>query len=154
MLGAVRGLLGSATGLAHARLALLGTELRAELVRSVLLLAGAGAAIGLSLLALAVAVAGVLLAVDAEHRFAAALMMALLLALCALLIAWRLYRALGARPALFADSLVQLQDDRQALLQRSEAARSALGESAGELMRLVSIGLVAYSIARRFTSKR
>lgn len=154
MSGPLRSLLGGATELAHARLALLGTELRAELVRSAWLLAGAGAAIGLGLLALAAAGAGVVVAAGEEHRVAALLGVASVFAAAAVLIGWRIQRAFTRQVAAFSGSLGELEADRDALVARSQAARSSLVQAGGELTRLVSIGLLAYSIARRFASKR
>jgi uncharacterized membrane protein YqjE len=151
--GLVRGLLGHATGLAHARLALFGSELREEVVRSGLLLLGACAALALGLLALAAGAAGVMFAVSAEQRPSAALAFGLGFAICAGWLAWRVRRALAARPAAFAASLAELEKDREALVARSDTARAGLGEASGELVRLVSIGVLAYSIARRLTSK-
>ena len=103
--GLVRGLLGHATGLAHARVALFGTELREELVRSGLLLLGACAALALALLALAAGAAGVMFAVSAEQRPGVALALGLGFAACAAWLAWRVRRALAARPAAFAARL-------------------------------------------------
>jgi hypothetical protein len=48
-----------------------------------------------------------------------------------------------------AASLAELERDREALVGSSQAQRSALAESGGELLRLVSIGMLAYSVGRR-----
>jgi uncharacterized membrane protein YqjE len=145
----VRTLLGSATGFAHSRLALLGTELREELGRFAFLLLGGCAAIVLAALGLAVAAAALILAAGEAHRLVAASVLAGLFIAGATYAAARVRRALDAKPMVLAASLAELERDREALVGSSQAQRSALAESGGELLRLVSIGMLAYSVGRR-----
>ena len=144
----VRALLGSASGFAHTRLALLGTELREELARFAATLLGGGAAIVLGSLALAAAAAGVILAAG-EHRVLASFALAALFAAAATCIALRVRAALAAKPAALGASLAELARDREALLERAAGERASFAEASGEVMRLVSIGLLAYSIGKR-----
>lgn len=144
-----RTLLGSVTGLAHTRLALLGVELREELGRFAWLVIGAGSAVALAALTIAAASVAIVLAAAPEYRTAAAALLALIFATACALAIWRVHAMLAVKPTPFELSLGELQVDRQALLAESTEQRAALGASAGALMRLVSIGVFAYSIARR-----
>ena len=148
MANPVGGLLGAASGLARTRLELAGTELREELARFGFLLLGGCAAIILAALALAAVGAGLIIAAG-EQRVWAALCVGALFAAAAAFAALRVRAALAAKPVAFAASLAELERDREALVERSQESRSAIAESGGELMRLVSLGLLAYSIGRR-----
>ena len=145
----VRTLLGSVTGLAHTRLALLGTELREESGRLAWLVIGASGAVALGALAVGAASVAIVLAAAPEYRAAAATLLALAFASGCILVVWRLRVAFATRPAAFEASLGELQADRAALLCASTEQRNALGSSATEIMRLVSIGVLAYTIVRR-----
>ena len=145
----LRTLLGAASGFAHARLALLGTELREELGHFACVLLGGCAALVLGGLGLAAASAALIFTVEETHRVVAALALAVLfLAGCGYVVL-ELRRMLRERAAVFAASLAELERDREALLGESRAARSAFAGSGGELLRLVSIGLAAYSVGKR-----
>ena len=144
----VRTLLGSATGFAHTRLALLGTELREELARFATTLLGGCAAIVCAALALGAASAALIIAA-AEYRVPASCAVAALFAGAAACIAIRVRAMLIAKPVALAASLGELERDREALTGRSAQERASLGEASGELMRLVSLGLLAYSIGKR-----
>ena len=145
----MRGLVSGATGLLRTRLALLGTELREELARWTIVVLGACGAIALSALALGAAAAAILIAAGPEHRVAAGAALAALFAGGAAYAAWRVRAVLAARPVAFAASLAELEDDRRALARASADNRAALGQGVSELGRLVSIGVLAYGIARR-----
>jgi uncharacterized membrane protein YqjE len=147
--GPVRALLGSVTGLAHTRLALLGTELREELARFRSMLIGVGAAFALGALAVGSACAAILFAVPAEQRALAALLLAIAFAAAGAFAIWRARAAMAVKPAAFTASLAELEADELALARSSAAERDVLGQSANELMRLVSIGMIAYSVGKR-----
>lgn len=131
------GLVSAATGLLQTRLALLGTELRGELARWTIVVLGACAAIALGALALGAASAAILIAAGPEHRVAAGAALASAFAGGAAYAAWRVRAVLAQRGAVFAASLAELENDRAAL------------EGVSELGRLVSIGMLAYGVARR-----
>jgi uncharacterized membrane protein YqjE len=145
----VRTLLGSATGFAHSRLALLGTELREELGRFAFLLLGGCAAIVLAALGLAVTAAALIIAAGETHRLAAAFVLAALFIAAALVAAVRVRNILAAKSSALAASLAELERDREALIERSRESRSELAESGAELARLVSLGVLGYTIGRR-----
>jgi uncharacterized membrane protein YqjE len=146
----VRRLVASATGLLHTRLALLGNELREELARWTIAVLGACGVIALAALALGAGSAALILGVGPENRATAAAALALLFLCCAAYATWRVLAVLAVRPTAFPASLGELERDRRALVDASGEQRSALGQGASELGRLVSIGLLAYSITRRF----
>jgi len=145
----VRTLLGSASGLAHARLALFGAELREELERIAFLVLGGCTAIVLAALTLGAASAAVILAIGEGYRVAVAAALAAVFASGIAYAVVRLHRTLSANRVPFADSLAEMQLDHAALIERSHEDRSALLDSGAELMRLVSIGMLAYSIGKR-----
>ncbi|HYL25570.1 MAG TPA: phage holin family protein [Burkholderiales bacterium] len=147
MANPVRTLLGSATGLAQTRLALLGTEVREELARFAATLLGGCAAIACAALALGAGAAGLIMAAG-EYRLLASFGVAALFATLAVFICLRVRAASAARPVAFAATLDELERDCQALVERSHDERGALGIAGGELMRLVSIGLLAYSVGK------
>jgi uncharacterized membrane protein YqjE len=144
----VRTLLGAATGLAHARLVLLGTELREELARFAATLLGGCAAIACAALALGAGAAGLIIGAG-EYRVLAVIGVAVVFSALAVFITLRVRAASAGTPIAFAATLGELQHDREALVEHSADERAALGSAGGELMRLVSIGLVAYSIGKR-----
>lgn len=145
----MRSLLRGISGLAHSRLALLGTEVREELARFAFLLIGASTAVSLAALAVAAACAALILGVPADWRWITAVGLAAVFAGGTALVVWRVRVALAAKPLPFGASLAELEADRLSLARHSARERAAVGEGAGELMRLVSIGVLAYSIARR-----
>ncbi len=145
----VRTLAGSLAGLAHARLGLLANEGREELARFAFLVLGGCAAIFLGMLALAVASAAVIIAAGETYRLPAASILAAIVALGAFYALGRVRSALAVKPAAFGASLAELEADREALVQSSQESRSALADSGAELLRLLEIGMVAYSIGRR-----
>lgn len=145
----VRALLGGIAGLAHSRLVLLGTELRQEGARLRSTLVGAFAAIVLGALGLAFAGAAVILSVEESRRGAAAGVFAGLFVAGSFGAFCYVERLLAARPGLFGGSLAELERDREALLAQSQSARVSLGQGSEELLRLASIGVMAYTIARR-----
>lgn len=149
MVRPLRAVLGGVAGLAHARLALLGSELREEGVRVRSTLVGAFAAVTLGGLGVAFAGAAIVLAADESHRVAAAALFALLFISGALGSAWYVHRLLAAKPGVFGGSLAELERDREALVAESRSARTSLAEGGEELLRLASIGVMAYTIARR-----
>jgi len=145
----VRALLGGMAGLAHSRLALLGSELREEGARVRSTLVGAFAAILLGALGLAFAGAAAVLALDESHRAAAAAGLALAFVAGGAYAGWWVQRVMAAKPGVFSGSLAELERDRLALATESQSARASLAEGGEELLRLVSIGVMAYTIARR-----
>jgi uncharacterized membrane protein YqjE len=145
----VHTLLGAASGLAHSRLALLGTEVREELGGFACLLLAGCAAVLLGALGLAAIAAAVVLAVPEPQRVLAASAFALLFVAMTAYAVMELRRLLQSRTAAFAASLAELERDREALIGESRASRSDLAQSGGELLRLVSIGLAAYSVGKR-----
>ena len=145
----VRTLLGSATGLAQSRLALLATELREELGRFAGVLLGGCAAIALGALGFAAAAAALIIAAGEPYRLTVAFALAALFLSAAVAVAVLVRNAVRNRAGAFLASLAELEHDRAALLERAHDSRSALGESGGELMRLISLGLLGYTIGKR-----
>lgn len=145
----VRTLAGSIAGLAHARLGLLATEGREELARFAFIVLGGCAALFLAVLALAIASAALIMAAGEPNRVLAATVLAVLFGAAACYAVVRVRRELAVKPAAFGASLAELEADRQALVQGSHENRSALAESSSELVRLVEIGMIAYTIGRR-----
>lgn len=149
MSGPVRALLGGLARLAHTRLALLGTELREEGARVRSTLIGAFAAIILGGLGLAFVGAALVFAAPESHRVAATAAVAVAFLASSFGAAWYVQRLLAAKPGVFSGSLAELERDRQALAGESQAARTSIAEGGEELLRLASIGVMAYTIARR-----
>lgn len=145
----VRTLAGSLAGLAHSRLQLLATEGREELARFAFIVLAGCAAILLAVLALAIGAAAIIIAAGEAHRLIAAALLAVLFGAGAGYAVLRVRAALATKPAAFGASLEELAADREALVEGSRENRSALGESGAELIRLVEIGMIAYSIGRR-----
>ena len=145
----VRRLAGSMAGLAHARLGLLATEGREELARFAFIVLGGCAALFLAVLALAIGSAAVIIAAGEAHRLIAATLLAVLFGALACYAVLRVRRELSVKPAAFGASLAELEADRAALVEGSHEHRSALVESSDELIRLLNIGLIAYTIGRR-----
>ena len=147
----LRALLRGAAGLAHSRLALLGTELREEGARVRATLVGAFAAIILGALGLAFAGGALVLAVDESQRAAVAAGLALAFIAGGAYAAWWVQRTMTAKQDVFGASLAELERDRAALVAESQSARASLAEGGEELVRLASIGVMAYTLARRLT---
>src|SRR5690242_2769100 len=145
----LRALLGGFAGLAHSRLALIGVELREEGARVRSTLVGAFAAILLAALGLAFAGGAVVLAVDESHRALAAAAFALVFIAGGAYAAWWVQRIMAAKPGVFSGSLGELERDREALVAESRSSRASFAEGGEELLRLASIGVMAYTIARR-----
>ena len=144
----LRTLLGGVADLLHARLGLLATEGREELARFALLVLAGCAAILLAALGLAAGSAAVIIAAGEAYRLAAASVLAVLYAAGTACGVMRVRSALAAKPAAFGASLAELAADRAALVERSRENRSALADSGNEIVRLVEIGMIAYSIGR------
>lgn len=151
MLSPVRALLGGAVRLAHSRLALFGVELREEAARVRSTLVGAFAAIILGSLGLAFAGAALVLAVDESHRVAATAALGIVFLAAGLYAGWWVQRILVAKASVFSGSLAELERDRDALIGESQAARTSVADGGEELLRLASIGVMAYTIARRLS---
>jgi hypothetical protein len=98
--------------------------------------------------ALAVAVALLIMAAG-ESRLIVASIIAAALAGAAAYLVWWLRKQMARKPRAFAASLDELERDRMLLAGRSDEHRLRLAASSTELMRLVSIGVLAYSIVRR-----
>ena len=145
----MRGLLTGFTGLVHDRLALLGAELREEVVRARWTVVTSISAVLLGALGLAFAGIALVISVGEAYRALAAAGVALVFGAAAAYAAWRAQCALSARAGAFSGSLAELEHDREALLARTEAGRKSLAESGQEVLRIVSIGLTAYDIAQR-----
>lgn len=141
-------LLASVAGLAEDRVALLGTELREELGRFALVLLAGCTIIVLAALSLGAAAATLVLAAG-DYRIAAGLVVAVLFGVAAFYLAWQLRIALAREPVAFASSRAELERDRRFLVERAEERRIQVADSGAELVRLVSIGVLAYSIVRR-----
>jgi uncharacterized membrane protein YqjE len=146
----LRALIGGFAGLAHSRLALLGTELREEGARVRSTLVGAFAAIMLGALGLAFAGGAVVLAADESHRALVASALALVFIAGGAYAAWWVQRIMAAKAGVFSGSLAELERDREALLAESRSARASFAEGSEELLRLASIGVMAYTLAQRF----
>ncbi len=149
MLSPVRRLLGGAVRLAHSRLAILGVELREEAARVRSTLVGAFAAIVLGALGLAFAGAALVLAAGETHRVAATAALGIVFLAGGLYAGWWVQRILAAKPSVFGGSLAELARDREALIGESQAARASVADGGEELLRLASIGVMAYTLARR-----
>lgn len=145
-------LLGGVAGLAHSRLALLGVELREEGARVRAALVGAFGAIVLGALGLSFAGGALVLGVDESHRAAAAAGLGIVFLAGGAYAAWWVQRLMAARPGVFSGSLAELARDRAALTAESQSSRASLAQGGEELMRLVSIGVMAYALARRLRS--
>jgi uncharacterized membrane protein YqjE len=141
-------LFGTLAALAQDRVALAGTELREELARFELAILAGCAAILLASVALAVA-AAVLIMAAGESRILVACIIAAVLAGGASYLAWWLRQQMARKPRAFSASLDELERDRLLLAGRSDERRLRLAASGEELVRLVSIGVLAYSIVRR-----
>ena len=142
-------LLGGLSGVVHDRIALLSTEFREEAVRARSMLIGSVAAIFLGALGLAFAGLAFVVAMGEQYRAWAAAAVALVFALATCYAVWKTSKVRGDKPGPFSASLQELKQDREALTQRAQAGRDDLAQGGRELARLVSIGLVAYTIARR-----
>ncbi len=147
----LRALLRGFAGLAHSRLALLGTELREEGARVRSTLVGAFAAIMLGALGLAFAGGALVLAADESHRALVAGALGLVFIAGGAYAAWWVQRLMAAKPGVFSGSLAELERDREALVAESRSSRASFAEGGEELLRLASIGVMAYTIARRLT---
>jgi uncharacterized membrane protein YqjE len=145
----LRTLLGGFAGLAHSRLALLGTELREEGARVRATLVGAFATIMLGALGLAFAGGALVLATDESHRALVAAALGLVFIAGGAYAAWGVQRLIAAKRGVFSGSLSELERDREALVAESRSARASFAEGGEELLRLASIGVMAYTIARR-----
>ena len=147
MMDAVRSLLGNAAGVAHARLELLGEDLRAERSR----LAAAGllsvallyfAALGIAFLAFTV-----MLAAWDHFRLGAAAGLAFLFLAAAGWAAWRLREEARAQPRLFDATLSALERDRERLARPAPAPDAA--ETAVRAARWIGAALMLVSLLRR-----
>lgn len=145
----MRGLLSGLTGLVHDRLALLGTELREEVARARSMLVDSVAAILLGGLGLAFAGLALVIAVGEQYRALAAGAVAVIFGAAAGYTAWRAKCALSAKAGAFSASLAELERDRAALTERAQADRKSIAESSRQVLSVISIGLMAYDIARR-----
>ena len=145
----MRGLLGGLSGLVHDRLALLGTELRAEAVRARWMVVYSLSAILLGALGLAFAGLTLVITVGEAYRPLAALGVSLVFATGAGYAVWRARCSLAERPGPFSGSLAELERDREALMRRAEQERKTVAETGRQVLSVVSIGLMAYDIARR-----
>ena len=145
----MRGLLAGFTGLVHDRLALLGTELREEVARARWMVVHSLSAVLLGALGLAFAGFALVMWVGEAYRPAVAAGIALLFAAGAGYAAWRARCALSDRQGAFSASLAELERDRAALAERSQAERKSVADAGRQILNVVSIGLMAYDIARR-----
>ena len=150
----MRGLLGSLTGLVHQRLTLLGIELREEAVRARWMLVDSVAAILLAALGLAFAGFALVISVGEQYRAVVAGSVALVFGAAAGYTAWRAKCALSARTGAFSGSLAELERDREALTRRAQDDRRSVAESGRQVLSVISIGLLAFDIARRLRSRR
>jgi uncharacterized membrane protein YqjE len=147
-------LLGGLSGVLQDRMALLGTEMREEAVLARSMLIGSVAAIILGALGLAFAGLAFVVAVGEQYRAWAAAGVALVFGLATAYAVWKTSKVRGDKPGPFSASLEELKKDREALGQRAQAGRDEVAQGGRELARLVSIGLVAYTIARRLRSSK
>lgn len=145
----MRGLLGGLTNLVQDRLALLGTELREEAVRARWMVVYSLSAILLGALGLAFAGLTLVITVSEPYRQYAALGVSLVFAGGAAYAAWRARCSITERPGPFSGSLAELERDREALMRRAADERKSVAETGRQLLSVVSIGLMAYDIARR-----
>lgn len=145
----MRGLLGGLTNLVQDRLALLGTELREEAVRARWMVVYSLSAILLGALGLAFAGLTLVMTVSEPYRHYAALGVSLVFAGGAGYAVWRARCSLTERPGPFSGSLAELERDREALMRRAADERKSVAETGRQLLSVVSIGLMAYDIARR-----
>jgi uncharacterized membrane protein YqjE len=147
-------LLGGLSGVVHDRIALLSTEFREEAVLARSMLIGSVATILLGALGLAFAGLAIVVAVGEQYRAWAAAGVALVFSAAAAYAVWKTSHVRADKPGPFSASLEELKKDREALTQRAQAGRDDLAQGGRELARLVSIGLIAYTIARRLRSSR
>ncbi|HEX4926572.1 MAG TPA: phage holin family protein [Burkholderiales bacterium] len=145
----MRGLLTGFTDLVHDRLALLGNELRAEVLRARWMVVSSISAVLLGALGLAFAGLALVISVGEQYRALVAAAVAILFGAGAAYAAWRAKCALSARAGAFSGSLGELERDREALLARSESERKSVADTGRQVLSMVSIGLMAYDIARR-----
>ncbi|HYX66181.1 MAG TPA: phage holin family protein [Burkholderiales bacterium] len=145
----MRGLLGGLTNLVQDRLALLGTELREEAVRARWMVVYSLSAILLGALGLAFAGLTLVIMVSEPYRHYAALGVSLVFAGGAAYAGWRARCSITERPGPFSGSLAELERDREALMRRAADERKSVAETGRQLLSVVSIGLMAYDIARR-----
>jgi uncharacterized membrane protein YqjE len=150
----VRGLLGRFIGLVHQRLTLLGIELREEAVRARWMLVNSVAAILLGALGLAFAGFALVISVGEQYRAIAAGGVALVFGAAAGYTAWRAKCALSTRAGAFGVSLAELERDREALMKRAQEDRKAVAEGGRQVLSVISIGLLAFDIARRLRRGR
>lgn len=144
----VRTLAGSIAGLAHSRLQLLAVEGREELARFAWLVIGGCTAVFLAAITLMLSSAAVIIAAGETYRLAAAVVLALLLGGMTVYVVMRVRPVVAAKPVAFGASLAELSEDREVLIERSHESRSAVARSSDEVIRLLNIGLIAYSIGR------
>jgi uncharacterized membrane protein YqjE len=147
-------LLGGLSGVVHDRIALLSTEFREEAVRARSMLIGSVAVILLAALALAFVGLAIVVAAGEQYRAVAAGGVALVFAAGAAYAVWQMRALRADKPGPFSASLAELKKDREALTQRAQSGRDDLAQGGRELARLVSIGLIAYTIARRLRSPK
>jgi len=150
----MRGLLGGLAGLLHNRVVLLGTELREEAARARWMVVDSVAAILLGALGLAFAGFALVISVGEQYRAVAAIGVALAFGAAAGYTAWRARCAFSAKPGAFSGSLAELERDREALMQRAQEDRRSVAESSRQVLSVISIGLLAFNIARRLRRGR
>jgi uncharacterized membrane protein YqjE len=119
-----RRLAASLLGVLHTRLSLAGLELEEEIERLIGLLVTAFAIVLFATLTLLVSSLFVVLACPEGERLTALGILALVYALLAALLWWKLRRDLKRRPPMFAATLAELENDRAAIRAagQSEAA--------------------------------
>lgn len=115
LLQSAQGLLASLLGLAHTRLALLGTELQEELARFIAAVLGGLVVVALVVLGVGFGAAAIVISVGEEHRLAATGSFAALFLVLGLVIAWSIRHLVHARPRLLDASLTELERDYEAL---------------------------------------
>ena len=108
-------LLAGILDLGRTRFELFGTELREELARLAITVVGGMAVMLLSALAIAFGATAIILGISEENRMIAAYGVAAFFVLAAALLAWRLWRLVGAKPRAFDATIAELQRDLDAI---------------------------------------
>lgn len=117
LLVSARSLLAGLAALGRTRLELFGVELQEEIARLTAALAGAVLLLMLAALSASFGAAALVIAVDPDHRVAAALGVAAVFLLCAAVTAAALRHVARSKPRPFDETIAQIERDYKALRQ-------------------------------------
>lgn len=152
MLDSLRALLGSATGIAHTRLELLGADLRQERARMTAAVLLSIAVLFFAAIGIVFAAFAIMLAAWDHFRLGAAALLALAFLAAAVYGGFRLQRFAQEQPRMFEASLAALEGDREQLARPAPKAR--LAERAVEAGQWIAAGLMLYTVVRRALGRR